>query len=69
VQRGALWYEENLPAESVLWGVLAAGAARDSSKLNPAQVMAVFEQTIGKEKTIQIGGKATVGRGLVRFVL
>jgi len=69
VQRGALWYEENLPAESVLWGVLAAGAARDSSKLNPEQVMAAFEQTIGKEKTIQIGGKATVGRGLVRFVL
>lgn len=69
VQKGALWYEENLPAESVLWGVIAAGAARDDSNLNPEQVMTTFAQTVGAEKTIQIGGKATVGRGLVRFIL
>jgi len=69
VQKSALWYEENLPAESVLWGVIAAGAARDSSKLTQAQVMSAFEATIGTDKTIQIGGKATVGRGLVRFIL
>lgn len=69
VQKGALWYEENLPAESVLWGVIAAGAARDKSEQNPDQVMASFAQTIGTEKTIQIGGKSTVGRGLVRFIL
>lgn len=66
---GALWYEENLPAESVLWGVIAAGAARDSSKLTKEQVMSAFATTIGTDKTIQIGGKATVGRGLVRFIL
>lgn len=69
VQKRALWYEENLPAESVLWGVIAAGAARDKSEQNPEQVMASFAQTIVPEKTIQIGGKATVGRGLVRFIL
>lgn len=69
VQKSALWYEENLPAESVLWGVIAAGAARDKSEQSPEQVMASFAQTIGTEKTIQIGGKATVGRGLVRFIL
>lgn len=69
VQKGALWYEENLPAESVLWGVIAAGAARDNSQLNKEQVMSAFATTIGTDKTIQIGGKATVGRGLVRFIL
>lgn len=69
VQGGALWYEENLPAESVLWGVIAAGAARDNSKLTQDQVMSAFVAAIGTDKTIQIGGKATVGRGLVRFIL
>lgn len=69
VQKGALWYEENLPAESVLWGVIAAGAARDNSKLTQEQVMSTFVSAIGTDKTIQIGGKATVGRGLVRFIL
>ena len=69
VQPGALWYEENLPAESVLWGVIAAGAARDNSKLTQDQVMSAFVTAIGTGKTIQIGGKATVGRGLVRFIL
>jgi CRISPR/Cas system CMR subunit Cmr4 (Cas7 group RAMP superfamily) len=53
----------------VLWGVIAAGAARDNSKLNKEQVMSAFATTIGTDKTIQIGGKATVGRGLVRFIL
>ncbi len=69
VQRGALWYEENLPAESVLWGAIAAGVARDESKMTQEQVMKAFTDGIGTEKTIQIGGKATVGRGLVRFIL
>ncbi|MEQ1526009.1 MAG: type III-B CRISPR module RAMP protein Cmr4 [Gallionella sp.] len=69
VHPGALWYEENLPAESVLWGVIAAGAARDSSKLTQDQVMSTFATAIGTDKTVQIGGKATVGRGLVRFIL
>ena len=69
VERGALWYEENLPAESVLWGVSAFGPARDGSKDDKAKVQQAFVDGIGQEKTIQIGGKATVGRGLVRFLI
>jgi CRISPR-associated protein Cmr4 len=69
VARGALWYEENLPAESVLWGVAAFGPARDGSKDDKASVAEAFVSGIGKDKTLQIGGKATVGRGLVRFVI
>ncbi len=69
-QKGALWHEENLPAESVLWGVIAAGPSRDVKQpMTKEQVMETFTQAIGKDKTIQIGGKATVGRGLVRFIL
>jgi CRISPR-associated protein Cmr4 len=67
VERGALWYEENLPAESVLWGIAAFGPARDGSEKDKTSVGNEFLAGIGAEKAIQIGGKATVGRGLVRF--
>jgi CRISPR-associated protein Cmr4 len=69
VERGALWYEENLPAESVLWGVVAFGPARDGGNVDKTKVAEAFVAGIGKDKTIQIGGKATVGRGLVRFLV
>lgn len=65
VQHGALWYEENLPAESLLFGILGFDKARDGSTTD---VQAAFAGRLGGEALIQIGGKATVGRGLVRFL-
>ncbi len=67
VRQGALWYEENIPAEALMFGVLAFDQARDGSGV--ADTGAVFEHHCGAERMIQIGGKATVGRGLVRFIL
>ena len=61
----ALWYEENLPAETILWGVLAAHASRDGKVLPPDTML---QQVPGPDARIQLGGKATVGRGLARFV-
>jgi len=69
VAKGALWYEENLPAEAVLWGVLGIGPGRGKQGLSAAQVRERFRTTLPTEPLLQIGGKATVGRGLVRFVL
>lgn len=58
VQEGALWYEESLPAETLLLG-LAVGA--DRLKL---QAAALMEECLGASRTdLQFGGKATVGRG------
>lgn len=65
VEKGALWYEENLPAESILWGVWALGTSRRPQKEDEEKPNSVFG---GKNITIQIGGKASVGRGLVRLV-
>ncbi|MHB8166978.1 MAG: type III-B CRISPR module RAMP protein Cmr4, partial [Sulfuricella sp.] len=64
VKDGALWYEENLPAESVLWGLAAFSKARDSSDNDENAICKAFVDGVGTEKTIQIGGKATIGRGL-----
>jgi len=56
-----LWYEEALPAETVLQGILAALPIMATTK-------DVFDEA-GKlcAKALQVGGKASVGRGLCRL--
>lgn len=66
VTRGALWYEENLPAESLLTAlVLTTAAKQKDSALQSAEASmdALLERLSG---VVQFGGKATVGRGLCR---
>lgn len=69
VEQGALWNEENLPAESVLWGVIGISASRNknSSKQTAEELAALLP--LNKELSLQIGGKHTVGRGLCRLLL
>jgi len=72
VARGALWYEENLPIESLLWGLLGCSSARQKGH-------DVDADTLMKELSrrllplgrcrLQLGGKATVGRGQVHFTI
>lgn len=66
VEQGGLWYEESLPAETVLTGLLVATPVKKSD----LEAKRIFE-TIGGllEKPIQFGGKATVGRGLCQVRL
>jgi CRISPR-associated protein Cmr4 len=64
VERGALWYEEALPAETVLAG-LAVATPNAKSGAAVAQVFGVLESAA--QQTLQFGGKATVGRGLCRI--
>lgn len=67
VENGALWSEENLPAESVLWGVMGIAASRDKKHSASEEEMADLVKN--KEIHIQIGGKHTVGRGLCRLLI
>lgn len=58
--KGALWYEEALPAETVMVGLVLANKAPEA-----------FEM-IGKataSNTMQLGGNATVGAGLCKLRL
>lgn len=66
VQNGALWSEENLPAEAVLWGVMGIGAARDKSGASEEEMAKLV---LNQELALQIGGKHTVGRGLCRLLI
>jgi CRISPR-associated protein Cmr4 len=69
VANGGLWYEENLPAESVLYSLLFASHSRDKRDKPPTltaiQVLEHLQAFDGK--LVQFGGKATVGRGLCKL--
>jgi CRISPR-associated protein Cmr4 len=64
------WVEESLPVETVLWGSVAADAIQkaDNESHSAQQAIDTFAQALGEERRLQLGGKATVGRGVVRFV-
>jgi CRISPR-associated protein Cmr4 len=65
VASGALWYEEALPAETILSGLLVTV----NGKAAPEEVFATVGGILKRHKAIQLGGKATVGRGLCRIRL
>lgn len=65
VRQGALWYEENLPAESVLWGI---SALSDSRGRGNASLSAMLDRAVSGA-LLQVGGSAGVGRGLIRLRL
>lgn len=67
VQKGGLWYEESLPTESVLVGLVSASKGRSSTNAMEAQAVSSFVYDLAHNKSIQLGGKATVGRGLCRL--
>lgn len=67
VQQGALWTEENLPADSVLWGVIGVSQSRDKNNEKSAEALANLLPT--EAISLQLGGKHTVGRGLCRLLI
>lgn len=68
VKDGGLWYEEALPTETILSGIMLATPTQASGK-SVQDVVNVVKNMTGNTKTIQLGGKATVGRGLCRIFL
>lgn len=67
VARGALWTEESLPAETILAGIIKCDRIFG---LNGKEITTegLLEKFAKDELLLQIGGKATVGRGQVRCV-
>lgn len=68
VESGALWTEENLPADSLLYSFVAAwrpAATAEGAMASAADVMAKIASLVTDVPVVQIGGKETVGRGFV----
>ncbi|OFC30540.1 type III-B CRISPR module RAMP protein Cmr4 [Acidithiobacillus caldus] len=67
VAKGALWYEENLPAESILFGLLGFDQPFDGSDVDTQAAFLAHLQDPDRS-LLQIGGKASIGRGLIRIL-
>lgn len=74
VERGALWTEEHLPTDTLLYAPLFASKPRvNNGKLpsdwqqsnNKAGAVLEFVKTCVNGKRLQLGGDSTVGRGFV----
>jgi CRISPR-associated protein Cmr4 len=63
-----LWIEESLPPETVLVGRLVADRARATGTTLDATGVAEAVLPGGTPLHIQVGGKATIGRGVCRIV-
>jgi len=64
VARGALWYEEALPAETLLAGIVWCDRVFGNNGVQPAELMDRF----CRDATLQMGGDAPTGKGRVRLV-
>lgn len=71
VEDGGLWYEEALPAETILLGLSLAVPTTDEKTRNlkrkPEEIFKLIQGLV--DEPLQLGGRATVGRGLcqIRF--
>jgi CRISPR-associated protein Cmr4 len=74
-ESGALWTEENLPAETVLYAPLYASKTRKEAKAGETETRLSASEVLGSVKDLvelsgsylQLGGDETVGRGIVRL--
>jgi CRISPR-associated protein Cmr4 len=72
VTQGGLWYEESLPTESILISLVRLEDSRADAEKYGAKRMAndaleMIHEAV--KKPVQLGGKATVGRGLCKLRL
>ncbi len=64
VEEGALWYEESLPPEAILGGLVWCDRLYGGNTMREGELIDHFCKP--GDLNIQIGGKATVGKGRVR---
>jgi CRISPR-associated protein Cmr4 len=68
VAKGALWYEESLPGESVLVGLAVGSDVKRNGTAHGADALLDHVAKVAGG-LVQLGGKSTVGRGSCRVTL
>lgn len=65
VKKGALWYEETLPPETVFYSALSAqkGRVKDNEIAAEAILQSITQDIFGPSPYLQVGGNETVGMG------
>lgn len=70
VKDGALWYEESLPPETLLYVPLTATASRrNGSERKPSGMLNLFSALLEQRPWLQLGGNETTGMGWCRTTL
>lgn len=69
VKPGALWYEENVPPETVFYSFCFAGKSRDTQDvMDEDAVMDFIKNAAVFPEVFQLGGNSTLGRGILRHI-
>lgn len=68
VKQGALWYEEVLPSDTVLYFSVSAHASRGRQRMHASEVLKAYLGLFEQGKPwLQVGGNETVGMGWCRL--
>lgn len=65
-ESGALFTEEYLPSESILYTLVLTSDEFKQNGMQENEVQEFFADTINAQEIIQVGGNATLGKGLIR---
>jgi CRISPR-associated protein Cmr4 len=70
VKKGALWYEENVPSETVFYSICFAGNSRiaNNSKISAKEVLDFLQQNEVFPPCFQLGGNGSLGKGILRRI-
>lgn len=70
VDEGALWYEENVPPETIFYSFLYVGNPRkkDEHIKNAEQIHTYLVAERKFPEVFQLGGNSTLGRGMMRTI-
>ena len=70
VQAGALWYEENVPPETVFYSYCFAGNSRISNQevMKAEEVLSFLKQVEVFPPCFQLGGNSSLGKGILRRI-
>lgn len=71
VAKNALWYEENIPPETIFYSFLFAGKTRDKTSPEPGSDQKVLDFVKNPKyypSVFQLGGNSTLGRGMLRRI-
>ncbi len=68
VNDGGLWYEENLPPESILYSFLFVGDARGKGLEDFEKADHIKNFLDKRNEIFQLGGNSTLGRGLLKYM-
>lgn len=63
-QNGSLRYQEELPADTIMYSVVFWGASRDGARSLQAETIAGYIREQVMNSHLQIGGDETLGRGI-----